>query len=103
MGVGTSTNSTAPSSSPKAAWTCWPRLARDLGSAIRYNAKVTRIAQNDKGVTVDYVDALKPSSTLQARADWCVCTIPLSILSQIEVQAGSAMQNAIAAVPTAAP
>ncbi|WEE77346.1 flavin monoamine oxidase family protein [Comamonas testosteroni] len=74
-------------------------MARDLGPAIRYNAKVTRIAQNDKGVTVDYVDALKPGSTLQARADWCVCTIPLSILSQIEVQAGSAMQNAIAAVP----
>jgi monoamine oxidase len=74
-------------------------MARDLGSAIRYNAKVTRIAQNDKGVTVDYVDALKPGATLQARADWCVCTIPLSILSQIEVQAGSAMQNAIAAVP----
>lgn len=74
-------------------------MARDLGSAIRYNAKVTRIAQNDKGVTVDYVDTLKPGATLQARADWCVCTIPLSILSQIEVQAGSAMQNAIAAVP----
>ena len=74
-------------------------MARELGTTIRYNTKVTKIAQNDKGVTVDYVDALKPGATQQARADWCVCTIPLSILSQIEVQASSEMQNAISAVP----
>ena len=74
-------------------------MARELGTTIRYNTKVTKIAQNDKGVTVDYVDALKPGATQQAHADWCVCTIPLSILSQIEVQASSEMQNAISAVP----
>ena len=74
-------------------------MARELGTTIRYHTKVTKIAQNDKGVTVDYVDALKPGATQQAHADWCVCTIPLSILSQIEVQASSEMQNAISAVP----
>src|SRR5262249_54236346 len=37
----------------------------------------------------------------QASADWCVCTIPLSILSQIETAVGPAMQAAINAVPYA--
>src|SRR4051812_32368714 len=32
-------------------------------------------------------------------ADWCLCTIPLSILSQIDMNVGSPMQNAINAVP----
>ena len=38
---------------------------------------------------------------LQASADWCVCTIPLSILSQIEINVGAPMQAAIGAVPYA--
>ena len=35
----------------------------------------------------------------QVKADWCVCTIPLSILSQIDIQLGEPMKQAIAAVP----
>ncbi|XOT97073.1 flavin monoamine oxidase family protein, partial [Alcaligenes pakistanensis] len=34
-------------------------------------------------------------------ADWCVCTIPLSILSQIDVDASKEMHAAIDAVPYA--
>ena len=40
-------------------------------------------------------------ATQQVKADWCVCTIPLSILSQIEIDVGSPMQAAIDAVPYA--
>lgn len=72
---------------------------REVGSLIRFNAKVTKIEQSDKGVTVSYTDAKTPGQTLQAKADWCVCTIPLSILSQIEVQVSSPMRAAISAVP----
>src|SRR3954465_3984720 len=53
-------------------------FAREVGDVIRYNAKVTRIAQNDRGVTVTYVDTTNPAAPLTATADWCVCTIPLS-------------------------
>ncbi len=74
-------------------------FARELKGLIRYHAKVTRIEQSDRGVTVHYTDARGGGSAQQARADWCVCTIPLSILSQIEVQVGTPMQKAIAAVP----
>jgi monoamine oxidase len=63
---------------------------------------VTRIQQRDRGVTVSYVDTTKPSIQHSVTADWCVCTIPLSILSQIPLDVGPAMQAAIEALPYAA-
>jgi monoamine oxidase len=74
-------------------------FAREVGDLIRYDAKVTRIAQNDGGVTVSYVDAKAPATPQTAKADWCVCTIPLSILNQIEIDVGPRMKAAIDAVP----
>jgi len=76
-------------------------FAREVDGLIHYNAKVTQIQQNDRGVTVSYVDATNPSAVQQATADWCVCTIPLSILSQLPIDVGGAMKNAIDAVPYA--
>jgi monoamine oxidase len=76
-------------------------FARELGEVIRYNTRVTKIAQNDRGVTVSYVDAAKPEVGGSATADWCVCTIPLTILSQLEIDVGAAMRAAIDAVPYA--
>jgi monoamine oxidase len=74
-------------------------FARDLGGIIRYNAKVTRIQQDDAKVTVSYVDPANPAEQRQAMADWCVCTIPLSILSQLPLDVSAAMKSAIDAVP----
>jgi monoamine oxidase len=79
-------------------------FARELGDVIHYDAKVTRIKQDGAGVTVTYTDANKQDLTgqdviRQEKADWCVCTIPLSILSQLEIDVGSPMKAAIDAVP----
>src|SRR4029079_7520483 len=63
-------------------------FAREVGDLIKFNAKVTRIQQNDSGVTVSYVDSRTPDTPQLAQADWCVCTIPLSILSQIQTDVG---------------
>jgi len=76
-------------------------FAAQLGGLIRYNAKVTRIQQGEGGVTVTYEDTKSPGSPLQATADWCVCTIPLTVLSQIPIDVGARMQAAIEAVPYA--
>ena len=75
-------------------------FAKQVGDLITYNAKVTRIAQDSGAVTVTYEDKTS-GSVRQASADWCVCTIPLSILSQIEISVGAPMQAAINAVPYA--
>jgi monoamine oxidase len=74
-------------------------FAREVGDVIRYDAKVTRIQQGDHGVTVTYTDLKAPATPQQASADWCVCTIPLSILNQIQIDAGHAMKAAVDAVP----
>ena len=74
-------------------------FARELAGVIRFNAKVTRIEQNEHGVTISFVDRAIPTTAQTATADWCVCTIPLSILSQLPLQVGPAMKAAIEAVP----
>ncbi|HLH87537.1 MAG TPA: NAD(P)/FAD-dependent oxidoreductase [Xanthobacteraceae bacterium] len=74
-------------------------FGRAIGDVVRYNAKVTEIHQDDHGVTVTYVDATRGGTPRTARADWCLCTIPLSILSQIPLNVGAAMSAAIDAVP----
>jgi monoamine oxidase len=74
-------------------------FARQVGDLIRYDAKVTRIQQDEQGVTVTYTDISSPATTQQAKADWCVCTIPLSILSQIPTDVSRRMKAAIDAVP----
>jgi monoamine oxidase len=74
-------------------------FGRELGPLIRYNTKVTRIHQDEHGVTVGYEDSRTPGSQHEAKADWCLCTIPLPILAQIPMNVGPAVATAIAAVP----
>jgi monoamine oxidase len=76
-------------------------FAKELGDVIRTNAKVTKIQQNDRCVTVTFVDTRKPAIVQTATADWCVCTIPLSILSQLPLDVRPATKAAIDAVPYA--
>ena len=76
-------------------------FGRELGSRIRYNAKVIDIRQDDSGVTATFEDTGSPGTALTARADWCLCTIPLPILAQIPMNVGPALAGAIAAVPYA--
>ncbi|WP_028009339.1 flavin monoamine oxidase family protein [Solimonas flava] len=74
-------------------------FARELGPLIRYNAKVVDIRQDVHGVTATYEDLAAPGTKLQARADWCLCTIPLTVLAQIPMNVGAALHAAISAVP----
>ncbi len=77
-------------------------FAKALGNAIRLNTRVTKIAQDDKGVSVDWEDAVtgqKGNST----ADFCVCTIPATILGQIPIQVAEAKVAAIKALPYSNP
>jgi monoamine oxidase len=74
---------------------------REVGDLVRLHAKVTAIRQDDAGVSVVWQDT-ETQAVQQTRADWCLCTIPLSILSQIEMNVGAPMAAAISAVPYAA-
>jgi len=73
-------------------------FGKKLAKVIQYNAKVTNIHQDAKGVTATYVDSRNGGPARQVHADWCICTIPASILSQIPMNVGAPMQNAINAL-----
>jgi monoamine oxidase len=72
-------------------------FVREIGPLITHNAKVTAIHQDERGVTATYVDAQTGGTPRTIGADWCICTIPLSVLSQIEINVSPKMQAAIAA------
>ncbi len=58
---------------------------REVGELITYNAKVVSLMQDENGVTVEYVNSNGESEErTTVTADWCVCTIPFSILGQID-------------------
>jgi monoamine oxidase len=76
-------------------------FGKELGALIQFHAKVIDIRQDERGVSVVYEDTHAPGSRLTARADWCLCTIPLPILAQIPMNVGAKMASAIAAVPYA--
>jgi monoamine oxidase len=75
-------------------------FAREVGDVIRLNSKVTAIHQDASGVTASWTDT-RTGEAGQSQADWCLCTIPLSVLSQIEMNVSAPMKDAIAAVPYA--
>ncbi len=77
-------------------------FGRELGTLIRYNSKVTDIHQDERGVEVTYEDTGAVGTPLTAKADWCLCTIPLPILAQIPMNVGATLAAAISAVPYAA-
>jgi monoamine oxidase len=74
-------------------------MGKELGPLIQYNCKVIDIHQDDKGVTATYIDSQKGGQKRTAKADWCVCTIPASVLSQIPMNVGAPMKNAINQLP----
>ena len=76
-------------------------FGRHVNDIVTHNIKVTKIAQDGAGVTVTYADGNHGGAVEHAKAEYCVCTIPLSILSQLEVQVSGPLRAAIAAVPYA--
>jgi monoamine oxidase len=76
-------------------------MTREVADLLQLRAQVTTIRQDGDGVSVTWRDAASGEAK-QSRADWCLCTIPLSVLSQIEMNVSPAMAAAINAVPYAA-
>jgi monoamine oxidase len=71
---------------------------RQIGKLVRLNTKVTKVAQDDKGVTVSWQDT-KTGTMGESKADWCVCAMPASIVSQLDIQISDAKKAAVKALP----
>lgn len=71
---------------------------RELEEVITFNRKVVAVEQGEGGVTVRHTPAGGgPVET--TTADWCICTIPFSVLSQVEGNFSTGMRAAMAALP----
>jgi len=75
-------------------------FTKQVGHMIRLNTKVTKIEQGEHGVSAAWTDT-KTGQTGVAKADFMVCTIPASVLSQIDIQVSDANKAAIKAIPYA--
>jgi monoamine oxidase len=74
-------------------------LHREVADLVHLGARVTAIDQDSRGVTVTWTDIPAGGATRRTKADWCVCTIPLSILRQLELNVGAPLHAAIDGVP----
>ena len=74
-------------------------FARELSGLIEYDCKVVRIRQTDEDVVADVIDAKGQKPARQFKADWCICTIPASVLGQIDANFSPRLSSAISAIP----
>src|SRR5690606_23662843 len=80
-----SLNSSMPIFQPKGGMDMIARaMAANLGDLVKYEKRVTQIRQDEAGVTVVYEDMANDGAEVTTTADYAVCTIPFSILSQID-------------------
>src|SRR5690606_23732376 len=80
-----SLNSSMPIFQPKGGMDMIARaMAANLGDLVKYEKRVTQIRQDETGVTVVYEDMANDGAEVTTTADYAVCTIPFSILSQID-------------------
>ena len=69
---------------------------REVGRLITYQAQVNEIRKTPEGVRIVYTDS--SGNTQQETADYCICTIPLSVLKDIPSDFSPDLKEAIAAV-----
>ncbi len=70
-------------------------MADNLGDLVKYRKRVTQIRQDEDGVSVTYEDLENDGAEATTSADYCVCTIPFSILSQIDHDFSGPLTNVI--------
>ena len=70
-------------------------LAARLGNRIVYRAAVREIRQSERGVWAIYAD--RNGQLRRADADYCLCTIPLPVLTGLQKDFSQQVQSAISA------
>ena len=69
---------------------------RNLGDVITYNAEVQELRQDDNGISAPYRDTATGEVRV-AKANYCITTIPLGILSKLPTDLSDRCREAVAA------
>jgi monoamine oxidase len=72
-------------------------FAQRLGAVIRYNAEVTEIRKTATGVRVVWKDRKHNRAAAVSEASYLICTIPLSVLRNIDTNFSDEIRTAIRA------
>jgi monoamine oxidase len=67
-----------------------------VGHLIKYSTQVKSLKQDAKGVEIAFTGPDGKPGVI--KGDYCICTIPLSVLRQIDIQASKPFKEAIGAV-----
>ncbi len=73
-------------------------FAKRVGSMIAYHQEVTGLFNTDDGVRVTYRDRATHEET-RTFGDFCICTLPFSVLKDVPNNFGDARKQAIAEMP----
>ncbi len=71
-------------------------FAKSLEGLIQYDSPVSEIRKTDKGVRIAYRCA---GATKELKANFCICTLPISVLQTIPNDFSPAMQQAFRGMP----
>ncbi len=74
-------------------------FAKSLGEIVKYDCPVTEITTGEKSVTVAYTKAGTPQTLT---ADFCVCTMPISVLAKTKNNFSAETQAAFTGMPMTA-
>jgi monoamine oxidase len=66
---------------------------RNVGRLIRYDTEVQKITQDSAGVEVFFTG--KDGKAGSIKADYCICTIPLSVLTQLDIAVSAPFKEAM--------
>ena len=71
-------------------------FGRAAGRFVRHGTTVKKVEQSPTGVTVSYVDKAGKPGVIEA--DYCICTIPMSVAKNIDMQVSAPFKAAMAKV-----
>ncbi|WP_237402460.1 flavin monoamine oxidase family protein [Rhodovulum sulfidophilum] len=71
----------------------------EVGDLITYGAKVTHIENTETGVRATWIPSEGEGAETVEEADYCICTIPFSVLGQIKTNFSSRMTGIIQNMP----
>ncbi len=74
-------------------------FAKSLGELIHYNCPVTEITTGDSNVTIAYTKSGTPKTLT---ADYCICTMPISVLAKTKNNFSPETQRAFTGMPMTA-
>ncbi len=72
-------------------------FAKQVGDKIQYQAEVQEVRHQPDGVQIVYAD--QRGNLHKIEGDYCICTIPLPVLKNIETDFSAEMKSAVGAIP----